>query len=152
MIKDFIKNNHQFSNLNIQYINNPYYETTNTSYGWWLCREYVKNEEAILHFNSDLIFFPELIKRVIEDDHKNILCIDRKVEFNDSMEQVILNEKTGQILHMDKANIPGAHGKGVGVAKFSNETINFILNKLDEFIIGKGDRGQNFYKMNPHFS
>ncbi|MBS3085503.1 histidine phosphatase family protein [Candidatus Pacearchaeota archaeon] len=147
MIKDFIKNNHQFSNLNIQYINNPYYETTNTSYGWWLCREYVKNEEAILHFNSDLIFFPELIKRVIEDDHKNILCIDRKVEFNDSMEQVILNEKTGQILHMDKANIPGAHGKGVGVAKFSNETINFILNKLDEFIIGKGDRGQNFYKM-----
>ena len=50
------------------------------------------------------------------------------------------------MIQMDNRNIPGAHGKVVGVAKFSNSAISWLLNKL-EWYISQGDKNQHFYGM-----
>src|SRR3989344_46164 len=145
-VMEHVRGNPAFQNMNIEFVDNLDYAITKPSYGWWLARENVKDEDSVIHFNSDLIFFPELVRRLISDSRENLVVVDRGVELNDSMEQVIL-DKEGRILHMDKANIHGANGKGTGVAKFSRKAVEFLLNKLQDYIVYKNDRNQNFYGM-----
>ena len=78
MIINFLRN-HEFlsKNMSITLVENPYYETTNTSYSWWLAKNYLRYGDAIIHFNSDLIFFPELIRKLIKIHSKeNDLILD----------------------------------------------------------------------------
>jgi len=145
-IVNFLKSRNEFDDMRITLVDNPDYETTNTSYSWWLARDYLRGENEVIHFNSDLVFFPELVKNIVENENRNVVYIDKEIELNDSMEQVVLGEDE-KILHMDKANVSGAQGKGVGVAKFSREAVDFLLSKMDNLIITKGDKGQNFYGM-----
>jgi len=143
MIKEFIDSN--YNNLNVTYVANDDYTTTGTAYGWWLARNQIKNEKSIIHLNADLVFLPELIKRVLEHKGDNVICIDKEIELNDSMEQVILND-FDEMLFMDKRNVPKANGKAVGVAKFSNKAINFMLNKIKEHI-SLEYKNRHFYGM-----
>ncbi|MEK6826587.1 MAG: phosphocholine cytidylyltransferase family protein [Nanoarchaeota archaeon] len=143
MIKDFIKKHPIFKDWRVVFIENDEYADSNTSYSWWLAREHIKNEQSIFHLHSDLIFFPALVRKVLEDKRKNIICIDKKIPLNESMEQVIL-DKENKIIHMDKSNVSGAHGKAVGVAKFSNEAIIYKLDKIKSYVQLK-DKNQAFY-------
>jgi len=142
MIKEFIDSKFKF--LNVTYIENDDYATTGTSYGWWLARNQIKNEESIIHLNSDLVFFPELLKRLLDYKGENVVCIDKHIQLNDSMEQVMLYGD--RIIFMDKRNIKGAEGKAVGIAKFSNIAINFMINEVEKFM-DNGDKNQHFYGM-----
>ena len=145
MIKGYISKNPQFKDLNITYIENDEYGKSDSSYSWWLARNHIQNEDTILHFNSDLIFYPELIKRILDNPSKNAILIDKEIELQEkSMEQVILASDTNKILQMDNKKIPGAHGKAVGIAKYSNECVRFMLNQIDSFV-QKGDKNQHFY-------
>jgi choline kinase/predicted kinase len=130
MIRDFVKNNFHGT---LNFVESHEYETTNTAYSWWLARDYIKNESKILHLHSDLIYSPRVLKKIIANPHSNCLCIDTRVSLNTSMEQVKLDEK-GKMVFMDKAMVPGANGKAVGVAKFSNDAITYMLAKIDEAI------------------
>jgi len=131
MIKEFIDSN--FPSLNVTYIENDDYANTGTAYGWWLARNHIKDEKSIIHLNADLIFFPELLKRVLKHRGENVVCIDKKIKLNDSMEQVILND-SNIMTFMDKRNIKNPDGKAVGIAKLSKTAVWFMLNKIRENI------------------
>jgi L-glutamine-phosphate cytidylyltransferase len=145
MIKKAMSHYSNFSSLRVKYIHCADYETTKPSYGWWLAREHVRGVDKLLHLNSDLVFFDDLIKKVVESEHDNVVCIDKETKLNKSMEQVILAHD-GRMMYMDQAEVDGADGKGVGVAKLSRDAVNFILRQLDELVINKKDKSQNFYK------
>ncbi|GAH40463.1 unnamed protein product, partial [marine sediment metagenome] len=95
-------------------------------------RNQIKDEESIIHLNADLIFFPELLKRVLNHKGENVVCIDKKIKLDDSMEQVVLIGN--RMVLMDKKNVDEANGKAVGIAKISKESINFMLGKIQERI------------------
>src|SRR3989344_7520019 len=115
-IKEFIQNP-KFKNLDIKIVENKEFELTNSSYGVWLVRDEIKQEHYI-HLNCDLIFSADLLKRVIESKHENVIVIDTKIELKDNMEQVYMDEDN-KITHMQNTLLEGAVGKAVGVAKFS---------------------------------
>jgi len=144
MIKDFISKHPIFKDLNVTYIENDEYSCTNTSYSWFLTRNSILNEESILHLHSDLIFFEDLIRKIINSKHENAIYIDKNIQLNESMEQVILDRATGKLIHMDKANVPGAQGKAVGIAKFSKKAISSLSDKIHSYI-DIGDKNQAFY-------
>ena len=145
MIKDYISKNPQFKDLNITYVENNEYGKSDSSYSWWLARNHIQNEDTILHFNSDLVFYPELIKKIIDTPSENAIFIDKEIELEEkSMEQVILEFDTNKILLMDNKTLPGAHGKAVGVAKYSGECIQFMMKQIDGFVT-KGNKNQHFY-------
>lgn len=140
-IRDFLKNP-KFAVLNIKLIENKEYETTNSSYSGWLARKEIMNEDYI-HLNCDVLFFPELIKRLIECKYKNVIVIDKKVRLIEfKMEHVEL--KGDKIIKMDNHGCENAVGKGSGIAKFSPENTKYIMNKIDEYV-KKGDKNENYY-------
>ena len=144
MIKQYVSDHPVLKELNITYIENSEYGKSDSSFSWWLAKNHIKNEQALLHFNSDLLFSSDLISKILECEAKNIICIDRKIKLDETMEQVVLDSNDNKILLMDKRNIPDAHGKGAGIAKYSNEVIGFMLETIEEFL-KNGDKHQHFY-------
>ena len=143
MVKDFIDSN--FPSLNVTYIENDDYAITGTAYGWWLARNQIRDEESIIHLNADLVFFPELLKRVLNHKGKNVVCIDRKIKLDDSMEQAVISDYD-VMLFMDKANVSDAKGKAVGIAKLSKDAVNFMIEKIQRRI-SLDFKNDHFYGM-----
>lgn len=146
MIREFIQNHDVFRNLNIIFVENNEYENTGTAYSWWHARDHIRDVETLIHFNADLIFSPSLIKKIIEHDSENAICVDKKVSLNTSMMQVVLDLDSDLMLSMKKRVIGGAHGKGVGVAKFSKKAVDFILNRIEKGL-RDGNKNEIFYEI-----
>ncbi|MEK6951885.1 MAG: phosphocholine cytidylyltransferase family protein, partial [Nanoarchaeota archaeon] len=140
-IKEFIQNS-KFKELNIKFIENKEFASTESSYSLWLARNEIINEHYI-HLNCDVIFSKELLKALIKDEKDNVIVIDEKVRLLEGkMEHVIL--KGDRIIKMDKEKVKNPNGKGTGIAKFSPENIRWLIEKIDRYI-ADGDKGQNFY-------
>ncbi len=141
-VREFIVSNEKFKELNVKFIENKEYASTNSSYSFWLAKDEVK-DAPYLHFNSDIIFFADLLKKVIDSKYDNVIVIDEKVELLEGkMEHVVLEED--RIIKMDKEKVKNPIGKGAGVAKFSPENVSWLIEKIKGYV-QDGDKEQNFY-------
>lgn len=138
-VHDFTKANYPY--LNIQFVENTEYETSNSSYSFWLAKDYVK-DETYIHLNCDIIFSSNLLAKLINSKHKNVIAIDKTINLTDNMEQVILKES--RIMQMDNKFLPSAVAKAFGVAKLSSESTKFVSNRIKQYIT-VGDKNQNYY-------
>ena len=137
-IREFTTN---LTKFNFTFLENPDYGTTNSSYSWWLARDEIQNEQY-LQFHSDIVFDPRLLTKLIENPHENVLLVDKNVELDASMEQVVL--EGDRIIFMNKANLPNAVGRGSGMVKLSPNAVSLMLAKLAGHI-DSGDRNQHFH-------
>jgi histidinol-phosphate/aromatic aminotransferase/cobyric acid decarboxylase-like protein/choline kinase len=64
------------SSIDITYIVNPDFETTNNIYSLLLASEFLKSDDTIL-LESDLIFEPEVISKLVNDPRDNVVLVDR---------------------------------------------------------------------------
>lgn len=62
--------------LDITYIVNPDFETTNNIYSLLLASEFLKSDDTIL-LESDLIFEPEVISKLMNDPRENVVLVDK---------------------------------------------------------------------------
>src|SRR3989344_9576902 len=146
LIRKHILSNPKFKELKVNFVENENYNSTGTAYSWWLAREHIRNEDFVIHLHSDLLFFPELIKGLLGDFRKDIMCVDKKIKLDESYAQTIMDER-GKMLILDRRNIPNADGKVVmGVSKFSNSTINRLIRDIEN-CINQGDRKQALYQI-----
>ncbi|MGI5105682.1 aminotransferase class I/II-fold pyridoxal phosphate-dependent enzyme [Treponema socranskii] len=77
LLKDFIASKFNAGNLNgmkIDYIENPVYDTTNNIYSLFLAGNEMAKDDTIL-LESDLIFKPEILKRLISSPDKNLAVV-----------------------------------------------------------------------------
>ena len=77
LLKDFIASKFNAGNLNgmkIDYIENPVYDTTNNIYSLFLAGSEMAKDDTIL-LESDLIFKPEILKRLISSPDKNLAVV-----------------------------------------------------------------------------
>lgn len=139
-IKEFIKRS-KFKDLKIKFIENKEFNSSNSSYSFWLASDEVK-DESYIHLNCDIIFFSSLLKKLIESKYKNVIVIDKKIKLTDNMEQVHMEDD--KIIHMQNTLLEGSVGKATGVGKFSSENIFWIKNRAKDYI-SKGDKNQNHY-------
>ena len=75
-IKEYIKEN--YPNLNVCYVNNPKYETTNYIYSMWLTKELIDDDIILLH--GDLLFERKLLVRLINERCENGVLVNRKMK------------------------------------------------------------------------
>lgn len=137
-IRSFLKN--RFTNLKIKFIENKDYADSNSSYSFWLAKDEIKNE-PYLHINCDIIFFADLIKKLIESRYDNVIVIDKNVPHGKKREYVLLKED--KIVEMNRG-VVNPVGQGTGVAKFSPENIQWLIEKI-KTNIEAGDKNQTFY-------
>ena len=73
-IEDFVKQ--QYPNVNISFIHNEVYDSTNNIYSLWLARPKADGEEILL-LDSDLLYDPEIITRILSTNAENVLTLIR---------------------------------------------------------------------------
>lgn len=67
---------YRYKEINITYVENPIYNTTNNIYSLSLAKDYLLAEDTIL-LESDLIYETSVLKRLIECDYPNIALVDK---------------------------------------------------------------------------
>lgn len=120
-VKHYVGNS--YKEVEIVYVENPIYDKTNNIYSLYLAKDYLLEEDTIL-LESDLIYEPAVIKRIIENDYPNLALVDKYESWMDgtvvtlNTENKISNfisKRDFNYLDIDK------YYKTVNIYKFSKE-------------------------------
>ena len=60
-----------------RYIENPEYLTTNSIYSFFLARQELDTD--LFLFNCDILFHPDVLKRMLDSKHGNVVAVDAQV-------------------------------------------------------------------------
>ena len=116
-------------NIQVEYIENPDYATTNNIYSLWLAREHIC--EPFLLVESDLVFESSLLRAMLAPDTAAVSEIlpwmNGTTACLDSQQRVESFDLTGPI------NLPGRY-KTVNIYCLSLESWNRVVSRLDEHI------------------
>lgn len=66
----------KFPQLNVTYVPNPSYASTNYIYSLLLAKEYLSGELLLLH--GDLVFAEEVLAKTLQSPHPNTVLVNRK--------------------------------------------------------------------------
>jgi len=93
-IKEHVKE--KYANLEVSYVNNPEYETTNYIYSMWLTKELIDDDIILIH--GDLLFDKKLLERLINENCENCVLVNRKIRAPEKdFKAVIVNNRVVKI-------------------------------------------------------
>jgi histidinol-phosphate/aromatic aminotransferase/cobyric acid decarboxylase-like protein/GTP:adenosylcobinamide-phosphate guanylyltransferase len=66
----------KYKDIEIEYVENPIYNTTNNIYSLYLAKDKLMEDDTIL-LESDLLFEESILKELLEDGRKNLAVVDQ---------------------------------------------------------------------------
>lgn len=118
-------------------IRNPRHAETNSLYSLWLAREHAR--PGFLLLNADVLFDPEILRRVLDSPHPDALAVERRRRLEPEEMKVELD--ADRIRAMSKKLDPGrAHAENVGVLKFSAEGARVLFRKMEELLAAGAEK------------
>ena len=131
-IKSFIAD--KYPQLNVTYIFNDKYDTTNNIYSLWMTKDLVMNNEMLL-LDSDILFDKKILGLLLNSDHSNCLALRSDHKLSDEEIKVKLNND-GSIAEISKkVDLKDAVGESIGIEKFDTEFTNKLFEILDRKIL-----------------
>ena len=122
-----------YPHLSIQYVHNERYRETNNIYSMALAFEQTVIDDDIILIESDLIYEPTVIKRLIASKEKNVALVDR---YGRGMDGTVVTVENGVItsvipphLQDEKFDFSDKY-KTLNIYKFSKEFCNDTFKKL----------------------
>lgn len=141
MIESYISSN--YPQLKVEFIFNKDYASTNNIYSLWMTKEAVKGE-SILLMDSDILFDPAIITRLLESSHVDCLALNSH-PLGDEEIKVIVDD-TNKIKEISKTcSIPDAVGESIGIEKFSAPLVEQLFTEMDDMILNK-NQSNIFYE------
>lgn len=129
LIEDFIRE--QYPNVNVSFIHNDVYDSTNNIYSLWLARPKADGEEILL-LDSDLLYDPEIIARVLNTPAENILTLIRHDLGEEEMKVVTDGGSDGNITEISKTCSPAdAIGESLGIEKMGKSYTSALYKELE---------------------
>jgi choline kinase len=129
-IRDFI--DLRFPELDITFLFNELYESTNNIYSLWLARN-VLNCDDMLLMDSDIVFDRHIIEKLCSSGRKNCLALKRH-ELSEEEIKVRIDKK-GRVLEISKeVKLSEATGESVGIELFGREVIPALFKIIDRKI------------------
>ena len=126
-IKEYIKE--RFPNLNVSYVHNPRYDSTNYIYSMWRTKEFIDDDIILLH--GDLLFEKKLLERII-DEKGNRVLVNKKIEVPEKdFKAVIVNDR---VIKIGIEFIGKNAFACLPMYKFSKPNFLFWLNECGEYI------------------
>ena len=127
-IEDFVRQTYGDS-IDVCFIHNKDYETTNNIYSLWLARPEAEGEEVLL-LDSDLLYDGQIVERVLEDKHDNVLTLIRH-ELGEEEMKVVMNEE-GAITEISKTCDPAlAAGESLGIERMGKAYTAALYKELE---------------------
>ncbi len=127
-IRTFVENN--FTGLNVTYIRNPKYDSTNYIYSMWLTKHLIDDDILLLH--GDMIFDKKFLRDILFSTSDNCVLV------NNAMEPPQKDFKAEVINNRVKKIGVKVFGKNAfflaPIYKFSKEGFNILLQEIDKFV------------------
>lgn len=130
MIREYVRTH--FPELNIKFIDNPDFTTTNNIYSLWLTRPEVEGHRFIL-LDSDILFDPRLITRLLESDKDSVLAVNDHPLGDEEIKVIPDSDRlVGEI--SKTCSIADAVGESVGIELMSAEYSRALFDELRKMI------------------
>lgn len=147
-VKKYIKESGLDKKINITYIYNDIYDTTNNIYSLYLAKDYLIKDDTIL-LESDLIYDESIIKKLVDSKYQSAAVLAKYEEWMDGT-VVTLGESKCISSFIEKAdfdyNNVSSYYKTVNIYKFSKEFSNrFYLPFLESYINAYGNN--DYYEL-----
>ena len=140
-IKNFVSN--KYPDLNVIYIYNEVYSSTNNIYSLWLTKESLSGDEMLL-MDSDIIFDKEIITKLLASDHES--CLALKSHDVQDEEIKVKADENGRVLEIGKeVKLQDANGESIGIEKFGVETLKQLFTIIERKIVVEKNVNQ-FYE------
>ena len=128
MIEDFVQKQYADS-IKVTFIYNKVYETTNNIYSLWLARPFAEGEEVLL-LDSDLLYDPQIVARVLATDAPNVLTLIRQELGEEEMK--VVTDAQGSIKEISKTCNPAdAAGESLGIEKMGVAYTKALYKELE---------------------
>lgn len=141
-IKDFVTLN--FPDLKAHFVTNERYAETNTGFSLMLAKDLI-NGSTFIKFDADVVFDKEILKRLIDSEHANCLCIDKNINLDAEEIKVIVKEQNRVLKASKTVNPKDAIGESIGIEKISSETAKLLFAEL-ELMMKDEQNHQEYYE------
>jgi Predicted sugar nucleotidyltransferases len=129
-IIDFL--NRRYIGLNIKFIHNECYSSTNNIYSLWLAKSEARGQDILL-LDSDILFDPQIITAVLNNPASNALALNRH-ELGEEEIKVIIDSDQRVVEISKVCSIEDALGESVGIEKMSSCYTEALYAELDQMI------------------
>jgi choline kinase len=119
----------------IDYIENQYYQQTNSLFSLWLAREFFADGFVVL--NADVLFHPQLLSDLLDSRYEDALLVSYPGDASAPLgaEEMKVKIRGGRVASIGKGLDPRkADAENVGIVKFGCEGAHLLTRKLDELI------------------
>lgn len=120
-VKDYVGSD--YKGTPIVYVENPVYDKTNNIYSLYLAKDYMLEEDTLL-LESDLIYEPRVVQKLLDDPNPNIALVDKYESWMDGT-VVTIDEESRITRFIDKERFKFEeikdYYKTVNIYKFSRE-------------------------------
>ena len=122
----------QYPSLRVTYIYNKEYSTTNNIYSLWLARPEADGEDVLL-LDSDLLYDPAILCRVMASSHSNVLTLTKHPLGEEEMK--VVTDDQGSILEISKTCNPAlAAGESLGIERMGKAYTTALYKELDRMM------------------
>ncbi len=128
LIEDYLRDT-------VKYVFNDRYGETSSMYSLWLARDLAKNGCFIV--NSDVLFHPGILEKLIQSSSPNALAMDFNAVLNEEEMKVIVNN--GRVMALSKS-FEKADGENVGLLKFDSQGMSMMFDAMNELFRNSGDK------------
>ncbi len=133
-----------FPELDVIFVVNDRYAETNTGYSLMLAEQAI-GEASFIKFDADVVFDPDILKRLIGSNFQNALCIDRGIQLDAEEVKVIVDDQL-RVLQASKTVDPKtAFGESIGIEKICSATAKLLFAELTLMMAQSGHL-QDYYE------
>ena len=147
-VKKFIKEKELDKKINITYVDNDMYDTTNNIYSLYLAKDYLIQDDTIL-LESDLIYDKSIIKKLVNSKYESAALIAKYEEWMDGTVVKLNDDNTiNSFVERKDFNYDDvdSYYKTVNIYKFSKEfSERFYLPFLESYIKAYGNN--DYYEL-----
>ena len=126
-VREFLQNN--AADLQVDYVFNPVYKTTNNIYSLWLAREII--DEPFILIESDLVFEESLLEAMLTPDK---IAISNILPWMNGTVVEINNEEAVTAFHVGHNVNDARRYKTVNIYSLSLQSWHGAIERLDRFV------------------
>jgi choline kinase len=121
-----------YPELNVEFIYNERYESTNNIYSLWLAEKSVM-DTGLLLLDSDILFDPLIIARLLSSPYPSCLALNRHALGEEEIK--VITGSDSRIREISKVcSIEKAAGESIGIEKMSNDFVRTLFTELNRMI------------------
>ena len=147
-VKKFIKEKELDKKINITYVDNDVYDTTNNIYSLYLAKDYLIQDDTIL-LESDLIYDKSIVKKLVNSKYESAALIAKYEEWMDGTVVKLNDDNTiNSFVERKDFNYDDvdSYYKTVNIYKFSKDfSERFYLPFLESYIKAYGNN--DYYEL-----